>query len=81
MTGSGTDRYPLAEAMSSAWVAFARTGNPNHPGLRDVWVPYNNTRRATMVFNNECTLINDPYGSEQRVLRAVMAAAPGRVST
>ncbi len=78
MTGSGADRYPLAEKMSSAWVAFARTGNPNHPGLQDVWVPYNNTRRATMVFNNETKLINDPYGSEQRVLRAVMAAAPGR---
>ena len=78
MTGSGADRYALAEKMSTAWVAFARTGNPNHAGLPDVWVPYNNTRRAVMVFNNETKLINDPYGSEQRLLRAVMAAAPAR---
>jgi para-nitrobenzyl esterase len=78
MTGAGADRYPLAEKMSTAWVAFARTGNPNHAGLADVWVPYNNTRRATMVFNNECKLINDPYGSEQRLLHAVMGAGPAR---
>jgi para-nitrobenzyl esterase len=75
MTGAGADRYPLADKMSAAWVAFARTGNPNHAGLPDVWVPYNNTRRATMVFNNECKLINDPYGSEQRLLHSVMPAA------
>ena len=36
MTGSGKDRYELAARMSSAWVAFARTGDPNHPGLPQV---------------------------------------------
>ena len=33
LTGSGEDRYALAERMSSAWAAFARSGNPNHAGL------------------------------------------------
>jgi para-nitrobenzyl esterase len=75
MTGSGADRLPLADKMSKAWVAFARTGNPNHAGLPDVWVPYDNTRRATMVFNDKCELLNDPYGSEQRLLHSVMPAA------
>ncbi|HEX3838177.1 MAG TPA: carboxylesterase family protein [Steroidobacteraceae bacterium] len=74
MTGSGEDRYALAQKMSSAWVAFARTGNPNHPTLPDVWVPYDNTRRATMIFNDKCELLNDPYGSEQRLLHSVMGA-------
>jgi para-nitrobenzyl esterase len=78
MTGSGADRYALAEKISNAWVAFARTGNPNHAGLPDVWVPYDNTRRATMIFNDQCMLLNDPYGSEQRLLRSVMGAAPAR---
>jgi para-nitrobenzyl esterase len=78
MTGSGEDRYALAQKISSAWVAFARTGNPNHPTLPDVWVPYDNTRRATMIFNDECKLLNDPYGSEQRLLHAVMGTGPGR---
>jgi len=75
MTGSGADRQPLADKMSAAWVAFARTGNPNHPGLKDVWVPYDNVRRATMVFNDKCELLNDPYGSEQRLLRSLMGRA------
>jgi para-nitrobenzyl esterase len=75
MTGSGADRLPLAQQMSSAWVAFARTGNPNHPTLPDVWVPYDNTRRATMVFNDKCVLLNDPYGAEQRLLRSLVGRA------
>ena len=78
MTGSGADRQALAERMSSAWVAFARTGNPNHATLPDVWVPYDNTRRATMIFDDKCVLLNDPYGSEQRLLHSVMGAAPAR---
>jgi para-nitrobenzyl esterase len=74
MTGSGADRAALAQRMSSAWVAFARTGNPNHGGLPN-WVPYDNTRRATMIFNDECVLLNDPYGSEQRLLRSLLGRA------
>jgi para-nitrobenzyl esterase len=75
MTGSGADRYPLAQQMSSAWVAFSRTGNPNHAALPDVWVPYDNVRRATMIFNDKCVLLNDPYGSEQRLLRSLVGRA------
>lgn len=74
MTGSGADRLPLADKMSKAWVAFARTGNPNHPGLPN-WVAYDNVRRATMVFNDECVILNDPYGSEQRLLRSLVGRA------
>lgn len=67
MTGSGKDRYELATRMSSAWVAFARTGDPNHAGLPK-WAPYDNKRRATMIFNNECKVVDDPHGAEQRLL-------------
>jgi para-nitrobenzyl esterase len=74
MTGSGADRLPLAQKMSSAWVAFARTGNPNHPTLPN-WVPYDNTRRAVMIFNTECGVINDPYGDEQRLLHSLQVRA------
>jgi para-nitrobenzyl esterase len=74
MTGSDKDRYELATRMSSAWVAFARTGNPNHSGL-PMWTPYDNTRRATMVFNNECKLVDDPHGPEQRLLWSLQGRA------
>ena len=29
MIGAGADRQTLADQMSAAWVAFARTGNPS----------------------------------------------------
>ena len=71
MTGSGQDRYALASHMSGAWAAFARSGNPNHSGLAN-WPAFNNQQRATMIFNKECRAVNDPYGEEQRMLRALL---------
>ena len=60
----------LAEAMSEAWVSFARTGNPNHQGLPE-WPAFDNTRRATMMFDTECRAVNDPYGEERRAMQAL----------
>ncbi|HXX19450.1 MAG TPA: carboxylesterase/lipase family protein [Candidatus Acidoferrum sp.] len=74
MTGSGEDRYALAAKMSSAWVAFARTGNPNTKELPN-WPAFDNTKRATMIFNDECKVVNDPHGDEQRLLRSIQASA------
>jgi para-nitrobenzyl esterase len=74
MTGTGADRYPLASRMSGAWVAFAHSGNPNHKGLPN-WTAFDTTRRATMVFDDECKLVDDPHGAEQRVLHAVQTGA------
>ncbi len=67
MTGSGQDRYPLQEKMSSAWAAFARTGNPSHKGLPN-WPVFKTDQRATMIFNNECKVVNDPYRDERLAL-------------
>jgi len=60
--------------MSSAWVAFARTGNPNHKSL-PTWDPFTADKRATMIFNKECRGVNDPYREERR---AVASAQPAR---
>jgi len=67
MTGMGQDRYALSDKMSIAWTEFARTGNPNHPGL-PTWPAFNTTERATMIFNNECKVVNDPNGAERKAL-------------
>jgi len=69
MTGTGQDRYALQEKMSGAWAAFARTGNPNHKGL-PTWPAFKTDQRATMVFNNECKVVNDPYREERLALAA-----------
>jgi para-nitrobenzyl esterase len=70
MTGTGQDRYALQDKMSAAWAAFARTGNPNHKGLPN-WPAFKNTDRATMVFNNECMVVNDPNREERLALAAL----------
>jgi para-nitrobenzyl esterase len=72
MVGSGEDRYALARKVSGAWVAFARTGSPSHADLRD-WTPFDTTRRATMILNDECKVVDDPHGKEQRLLRSLAA--------
>ena len=63
--GTGADTAALAAKMSAAWAAFARTGNPNVPGLPH-WPPYDASTRATMIFNDDCKVLNDP-GKEERI--------------
>lgn len=63
-TGTGPERQALADQMSNAWANFARTGNPNHQGLPD-WPAYTADRRGTMIFDNECKVVNDPGGEDR----------------
>ena len=74
MNGSGPDRYPLADKMSAAWAAFARTGNPNHKGIPK-WTPFTLDRRTTMIWNNECRVAADPF-REERLARIAANVTP-----
>jgi para-nitrobenzyl esterase len=76
VVGDGKQRYALADKMASAWVAFARTGNPNHKGLPN-WQLFSANERKTMIFNNECRVVNDPYREERL---AVNVRQPARQS-
>jgi para-nitrobenzyl esterase len=58
MTGDGQDRYALQDKISSAWTAFARSGNPSHKGM--AWPAYTTAERATMVLDNKCEVVDDP---------------------
>jgi para-nitrobenzyl esterase len=53
------EAYDLAQKVSASWVAFARTGNPNVPGL-PAWPAYDATARPTMLFNNASRVEPDP---------------------
>ena len=64
MTKSPTAK-PLAEKTSDAWIAFARSANPNHAGLPN-WPQYNTVQRATMVFDTVCNVVNDPGSAERK---------------
>ena len=48
-TGATPEAIALGDVMSSAWLNFARTGNPNGPGVPQ-WPSYDNNK-ATMVFD------------------------------
>jgi para-nitrobenzyl esterase len=72
-TGSGPSLQALADKMSAAWVAFARTGNPNVPSLPH-WPAYTLKERATMIFNDQCTVVNDPQ-KEGRLAQAMLPKA------
>ena len=74
MTGTGADRHALATRMSSAWVAFARGGKPDGKEL-PTWRPFDTRERATMIFNDECRVVNDPHGEEQRLLHSIQSGA------
>jgi para-nitrobenzyl esterase len=64
--GAGSQAERLSEQMGDAWVAFARTGNPNHAGIPD-WPTYDASRRATMEFGPHTLVQDAPYDEERRV--------------
>jgi para-nitrobenzyl esterase len=59
--------YVLNQQMSTAWVSFARSGNPNHSGLPH-WPAYTADTRATMIFNAPCEVRNDPEGKGLKII-------------
>lgn len=56
----------LATRTHAAWVAFAKTGNPNTGELPD-WPLYDTDRRATMLLDAECIVADDPDGDDRRL--------------
>jgi len=69
-TGISPAAQRLADRMSAAWVAFARTGNPNHRGIPQ-WPAFNSTDRPTMVFGDDAKVVNDPGREERLALKAI----------
>jgi para-nitrobenzyl esterase len=67
MVGTGDDPQHLADQMSTAWLAFAHTGNPGAG-----WPPFSAATRATMVFDVNPRVVNDFRGEE----RALLAPLP-----
>jgi para-nitrobenzyl esterase len=70
ITGVDADAQKVASQMSDAFIAFARIGIPNHPGIPK-WEPYTLPRRQTMVFNTSSTLVDDPRGAERQLFEKV----------
>ena len=65
-TGNTPEAQALAKKMATAWANFARTGNPSQPGL--TWEPTDPDSSKTMVFDNECRMVNDPESEARKIL-------------
>jgi len=67
-TGNTPEAQALAGKMATAWANFARTGNPSQPGL--TWTPSNSEHNQTMVWDNDCRIVDDPEGEARKILRS-----------
>jgi para-nitrobenzyl esterase len=70
ITGTGAGARRMAERMSEAFLAFARSGDPNNRTLPR-WESYQLPRRQTMVFDETSRLVDDPRGEERRLFATV----------
>jgi len=79
-TGNSPAAQKIADQMSAAWVAFAKSGNPNHKGM-PTWAAWDSHKRATMVFGPTATaLVNDPGKDERLAIKAVRDSQQSRSS-
>jgi para-nitrobenzyl esterase len=66
-SGGTPAAFVLSKQISTAWMNFARTGNPNHDGLPH-WPSYTAEHRSTMYFDTPCEVRNDPEGEGLRLI-------------
>jgi para-nitrobenzyl esterase len=76
LSGDDARARQMASLVSSAFIAFARTGNPNAAGLPQ-WPEYRLEQRATMIFDLPPAIVNDPRGAERRLFASAPYVQPG----
>ncbi len=74
-TQAAAGAQAVADAMSEALLALARTGNPGTAARP--WPRYELERRPTMVFDTPVRLEDDPRGAERRLFAPAVYIQPG----
>ena len=59
LVGTGEDAQTMADMMSDAWIAFAKTGTPSSELLPE-WKPYTTASRNVMELDVTPQLVDDP---------------------
>ena len=76
LSGNGPAAIEMARWMSGAFIAFAKTGDPNVAGLPS-WPQYRLDRRATLIFDAPPRIQDDPRGGERRLFATAPYVQPG----
>ena len=76
LTSHEPDAFEIERQMSNAWIAFARTGDPNSADL-PTWPQYDSTARATMVFDVPPRVENDPKKAIRELIGALNQGPAG----
>jgi para-nitrobenzyl esterase len=71
-TGAGPEADQLAQHMMDAWLAFAKRGEPSHPGIGS-WPAYSVAERQTMIFGRRCGAARAPFEEERAVWETVLS--------
>ena len=56
----------IEQQVNGTWVSFARTGDPQHESIPS-WPAYDTERRATLCFDFDCHVVDDPWGRERQL--------------
>ncbi|MFV0624372.1 carboxylesterase/lipase family protein [Sphingomonas sp. ac-8] len=75
-TGTGADARAASAAMQESFVAFAKTGDPNHRGLPH-WPRYALANRSTMIFDVRSHVEDDPRRWQRELFARVPYIQPG----
>jgi para-nitrobenzyl esterase len=65
------EAQPLSKKIMDSWIAFAKTGNPNHEGIGE-WPKYEKNNRSTMMLGLETASENDPLAKQRIAWEDIM---------
>jgi len=65
LQGDGPGLADISGATSSYFTSFAKSGVPSAKGQPD-WPRYDTQKRATMLLNSECRVVDDPDSEERK---------------
>ncbi|MFL6721605.1 MAG: carboxylesterase/lipase family protein [Sphingomonas sp.] len=75
-TGTGPEAHGVSRRVMQAFVGFARSGDPNHPGAPR-WPVYTLPNRDTMIFDVHSRAVADPRRWERELFARVPYIQPG----
>lgn len=75
LLGGGAGPVELARRMSSAWVEFAASGNPNGTqGALPDWPQFDLGRSPVMLFDTDCRIASNPGATFRQALAETLGA-------